>query len=393
MRLTASSTWITVLALVGGCGSPVGPSQSAGSSSGGGNMNVRGSAAAGSVASTSGTGSGPSGSVSPGSGTTIGGPSSGSLPSGSVSSGTESSSSGSTSGFVEGSGTSSPGEAVDVDASTAGMTNASDLDAARIVEPPSLDCPNGCNTDAAYPAMTPVGTPMPIGDQTLPRKLYIENQCTYKTWTFTLPQSTLPGGVPLELDPGQAVVLGWANTFSGRIWPRTGCTGTGGNLKCLQGNGPDTLAEFTLTAGMASDWYDVSLVDGFSLPVGILQLDAPWGLDPTYVPGGPLPMDVQECGSPVCAVDLNPGCPAAQQMKSSDGTVWGCKNGQSANGGHGATPVTSYLKAGCPTSYTYAFDDPQSLFLCKSAAQNNGVGAKDYKVIYCPTEGPTPGFP
>ena len=396
MRLTASSSWIVVLALLAGCGSPAGPSQNAGSSSGGGNANISGSAAAGSVASTSGSvGSGSSGSISPGSGTTIGGSSSsGSAASSSGSSGAESStSSGSTSGAVEGSGTSGTSEAVDVDASTAGMTNASDLDVPRIVEPPSLDCPNGCNTDASYPAMTPVGTPMPIGDQTLPRKLYIENQCTYKTWTFTLPQSTLPGGVPLELDPGQAVVLGWANTFSGRIWPRTGCTGTGGNLTCVQGNGPDTLAEFTLTAGMASDWYDVSLVDGFSLPVGIIQLDAPWGLDPTYVPGGPLPMDVQECGSPVCAVDLNPGCPAAQQLKSADGTVWGCKNGQSANGGHGATPVTSYLKAGCPTSYTYAFDDPQSLFLCKSAAQNNGVGAKDYKVIYCPTQGPTPGFP
>lgn len=395
MRLTASSTWIVLLALTAGCGSPVGPSQSAGSSSGGGNANISGSAAGGSVAGTSGSvASGPSGSSSPESGTATSGPSSGSVGSGSVSSGTESGiASGSASGSAEGSGTSGTSEAVDVDASTAGMTNASDLDAPRIVEPPSLDCPNGCNTDASYPAMTPVSAPMPIGDQTLPRKLYIENQCTYKTWTFTLPQSTLPGGVPLELDPGQAVVLGWANTFSGRIWPRTGCTGTGGNLKCLQGNGPDTLAEFTLTAGMASDWYDVSLVDGFSLPVGIIQLDAPWGLDPSYVPGGPLPMDVQECGSPICAVDLNPGCPAAEQLKSADGTVWGCRNGESANGGHGATPLTSYLKAGCPTSYTYAFDDPQSLFLCKSAAQNDGVGAKDYKVIYCPTQGPTPGFP
>jgi hypothetical protein len=273
------------------------------------------------------------------------------------------------------------------------MTNASDVDAARIVEPASKDCPNGCNTDASYPAMVAVGAPMPIGDQTLPRKLYIENQCAYKTWTFTQPASTLPGGVPLELDPGQAVVVGWANTFSGRIWPRTQCTGTGGNLKCEQGNGPDTLAEFTLTAGMASDWYDISLVDGFTIPVGIIQLDAPWGLDPSYVPGGPLPMDVQECGSPICAIDMNPGCPASQQLKDSAGNVWGCHNGQSAPDGHSPTPITTYFKQNCPTSYTYPFDDPQSLFLCKSAAQNGGVGAKDYKVIYCPTQGPTPGFP
>jgi hypothetical protein len=280
------------------------------------------------------------------------------------------------------------------DPSTAGMTNASDLDAARIVAAPTPDCPiTGCNTDASYPAMTPVGTPVPIGDQTLARKLYIENQCSYTTWTFTLPANTLPGSVPYQLDPGQAVVLGWSNKFSGRVWPRTGCTGTGGNLKCTQGNGPDTLAEFTLNAGMASDWYDISLVDGFTIPVGIIQLDAPWTMSPSYVPGGPLDMLTQQCGSPVCAVDLNPGCPAGQQLKDATGQVWGCKNGQSANGGHGATPVTSYLKAGCPTSYVFAFDDPQSLFLCKSNEQNGGVGAKDYKVIYCPTQGPVPGFP
>jgi hypothetical protein len=390
MRLTTGLTWSGALVVVAACGSPSAVrSQNAGSSSGTSNTSVSGSPASGSATAASGTvGTSPSGSTSVGSGTTIGS-SSGMVASGSAtapSSGTETTP-------VEGSGTSSTTPAPEVDASTAGMTNASDVDAARIVEPASKDCPNGCNTDASYPAMVAVGTPMPIGDQTLPRKLYIENQCAYKTWTFTQPASTLPGGVPLELDPGQAVVVGWANTFSGRIWPRTQCTGTGGNLKCEQGNGPDTLAEFTLTAGMASDWYDISLVDGFTIPVGIIQLDAPWGLDPSYVPGGPLPMDVQECGSPICAIDMNPGCPASQQLKDSAGNVWGCHNGQSAPDGHSPTPITTYFKQNCPTSYTYPFDDPQSLFLCKSAAQNGGVGAKDYKVIYCPTQGPTPGFP
>lgn len=388
MRLTKALTWTVVAAAASACGG----SPSAGSASGTESANTSGSSgSAGSGTSAAAAGS----SIGSTSGATdTGMVTSGGFGSGSAGQGA--STSGSGSGSVAGSGSTGGGTNTvtpDVDASTAGMTNASDVDATRIVATATPDCPNGCNTDASYPAMTPVGTPMPIGDQTLPRKLYIENQCSYKTWTFTLPQSTLPGGVPYELDPGQAVVLGWSNSFSGRIWPRTGCTGDGGNLKCTQGNGPDTLAEFTLTAGMASDWYDISLVDGFSIPVGIIQLDAPWTMSPTYVPGGPLDMLTQQCGSPVCAVDLNPGCPASQQLKDGSGNVWGCKNGQSANGGHGATPVTTYLKAGCPTSYTFAFDDPQSLFLCKSAQQNGGVGAKDYKVIYCPTQGPVPGFP
>ena len=395
MRLTQAVTWLAAVSLTSACsGSPTNTrSESSGTSSGTSSGSANGSGMTSPPVSGSSAG-GASGSIAPSSGATpVSGESS--LPPGSgASSGADSTvtsgsvASGSTSGSSSPSGASTPPGNID----TAGMTNASDVDAARIVEPTSLDCPNGCNTDASYPAMMPTGTPMPLGDQTLPRKLYIENQCTYTTWTISQgTPSPLPGGTPLKLDPGQAVVLGWSDKFSGRIWPRSGCSANGSN--CTQGNGPDTLAEFTLTAGMASDWYDVSLVDGFSIPVGIIQLDAPWGLDPSYIPGGPLPKDVQQCGSPICAIDMNPGCPAGQQLKDKTGNVWGCKNGQSSNGGHGSTPVTSYLKAGCPTSYVYAFDDPQSLFLCKSSAQNGGVGAKDYKIIYCPTQGPTPGFP
>ncbi len=241
------------------------------------------------------------------------------------------------------------------------------------------------------PAMVDAGTAMPIGDQTLPRKLYLENHCTYAIWNFALPASTFPNDVPLELDSGQAVVVGWPDKWSGRIWPRSECTGDPGKLKCAQ-TGNDTLAEFTLTAGMNSDWYDISLVDGFTIPTGIIQMDAPWTPSPSYVPGGPLGAD-QQCGSPICAVDLNLNCPDSQQETDATGQVVGCKNGQSSNGGHGPTPVTTYLKTGCPTSYTYPYDDPQSLFICPSAVQNDGKGSKDYKIIYCPTQGSTPGFP
>ena len=246
-------------------------------------------------------------------------------------------------------------------------------------------------TTGQTPMMVDAGAATPIGDQSLPRKLYIENHCTYPIWNFAQPQSTFPGNVPLELGSGEAVVVGWPDKWSGRIWPRSACTGDAGGLKCAQ-TGNDTLAEFTLTAGMNSDWYDISLVDGFTIPTGIIQLDAPWTPSPSYAPGGPLGAD-QQCGSPICAVDLNLMCPASQQMKDTAGVVVGCKNGQSSNGGRGSTPVTEYMKAGCPTSYTYPYDDPQSLFICPSAVQNGGKGSKDYKIIYCPTQGSTPGFP
>jgi len=230
---------------------------------------------------------------------------------------------------------------------------------------------------------------MPVGDQTLPRKLYIQNRCTYDIWNYALPQTTFPGGVPFKIGAGRLLVVGWSDKFSGRIWGRSECTGTGGNLKCAQ-TGNDTLAEFTLTAGKSSDWYDVSLVDGFTIPTGILQLDATFTPDPSYVSGGKVAKSL--CASPVCAVDLNLKCPASQQRKDAAGKVVECVNGQSSNGGAGPTPVTSYMKQGCPTSYTFPFDDPQSLFTCPSAQQNNGVGSKDYAVVYCPTQGAIPGF-
>ena len=68
-----------------------------------------------------------------------------------------------------------------------------------------------------------------------------------------------------------------------RVWARTECTdfsilapplmcssgGCNGGLECIHsGVPPVSLAEFTLDAGDL-DWYDVSLVDGFNLPMSI----------------------------------------------------------------------------------------------------------------------------
>jgi hypothetical protein len=250
--------------------------------------------------------------------------------------------------------------------------------------------------DGAFPPTVDSGAVVPLGDQTLPRKLYIENHCTYSIWSWALPPSTFPGSVPLKTDAGQAYVVGWPDQWQGRIWGRTKCDTTGKN--CAQGNGPDTLAEFALTAGMASDWYDISLVDGFSIPTAILQVSQSFTLSGSFVPGafnaggtfvvgsklGPDGL----CGSPVCAVDLLQNCPAAQVKKGPDGTIAACHNGD-----NGAGQLAGYFKAGCPTSYSWPFDDPWSLFRCADYRQNNGVGSKDYKIVYCPEQGPTPGFP
>ena len=96
-------------------------------------------------------------------------------------------------------------------------------------------------------ALMPPMMPTPVGDQSLPRKLYIENRCDYAIWNFALPKNTFPNSVPYKMEAHTAIVVGWPDKWSGRTWPRTACTGNGDNLKCAQ-TGRDTLVEFTLTA-------------------------------------------------------------------------------------------------------------------------------------------------
>lgn len=70
------------------------------------------------------------------------------------------------------------------------------------------------------------------------------------------------------------------NDWAGRFWGRTGCnaksrhclTGDCGNRFQCGGNGgapPVTLAEITLKGAGGLDYYDISLVDGYNLPVSV----------------------------------------------------------------------------------------------------------------------------
>ncbi|CAA7023291.1 unnamed protein product [Microthlaspi erraticum] len=223
----------------------------------------------------------------------------------------------------------------------------------------------------------------------------ITNNCPFTIWPGTLSGS---GTQPLpttgfRLDVGQSAripsVLGW----SGRIWARTGCnfdangagkcmTGDcGGKLEC-NGNGaapPTSLFEITLGHGSDDkDFYDVSLVDGYNLPIVAL---------PT---GGGL---VGACNATGCVADINISCPKELQVMGEEeeerGGVVACKSACEAFGldqyccsGQFANPNTcrpsSYstiFKRACPRAYSYAFDDGTSTFTCK---------ASEYAIIFCP---------
>lgn len=109
------------------------------------------------------------------------------------------------------------------------------------------------------------------------------NYCRETIWPAISPAGENFDGGGFALRTGQTMVFTAPVAGSGRIWARTGCnfdrTGNGScqtgscgtTLKCgASGVTPATLAEFTLAS---PDFYDVSLVDGFNLPILVRPLN------------------------------------------------------------------------------------------------------------------------
>ncbi|KAK9165606.1 hypothetical protein Scep_000797 [Stephania cephalantha] len=213
------------------------------------------------------------------------------------------------------------------------------------------------------------------------------NSCPYPVWPGTLSGNNSPllGNGGFLLAPGATIPLTAPPGWSGRFWARTGCNFDGngigscstgdctGGLKC-QGGGtpPVSLAEFTLGTNVDKDFYDVSLVDGYNVGVGI------------KASGGS-----GDCRYAGCITDLNTQCPAELQVTVS-GAVVACKSACAAfdrpeyccTGDH-STPETcspslysQMFKSACPTAYSYAYDDPSSTFTCSGS---------DYFITFCPT--------
>ncbi|KAD4888770.1 hypothetical protein R6Q59_034335 [Mikania micrantha] len=218
----------------------------------------------------------------------------------------------------------------------------------------------------------------------------LQNSCSYTVWPGTLSGNagTVLGEGGFALLSGASVQFLAKSGWSGRFWARTGCTfdefgngkcvtGDCGNaLKCTGGGDPPvSLAEFTIANNGDKDFYDVSLVDGYNVGIGI---------KPTGGAG-----DCQYAG---CIADVNINCPAELKVVDSSGTVVACRSACDAfNGpefcctGDHATPATCAptqfsvrFKAACPSAYSYAYDDASSTFTCSGS---------DYLITFCPTAG------
>lgn len=252
---------------------------------------------------------------------------------------------------------------------------------------------------------------------------YISNKCPFPIWPATASNTGQPviakGG--FYLPPAQTKTIQAPGTWSGRIWARTGCnfnyddTKSNGEPACetgdcqgqLECNGkiglpPATLVEISLQvealfgdgillncltllclkflkpqlqAGKSKpSFYDVSLVDGYNLPVSVSTKPAS-----------------KKCQIRGCQKNLKNACPEELQILNEEGEVAACKSACLAFNddkfccrNEFGSPETckpsvysKIFKDACPSYFSYAFDTPSPLVNCPSDA---------YVITFCPSK-------
>lgn len=158
-----------------------------------------------------------------------------------------------------------------------------------------------------------------------------------------------------------------------------------GNFTCLTGDcgsgrlectgsrsvAAATLAEFTTKVSGGKDFFHISMVDGYNLPI---MIDPIGGLN---------------CSRTECMMDVNGVCPSQLKI-SSDGEGVACKSACTAfrdpqyccTGAYNspakckATNYSNVFKNACPSAYSYIYDNEGSAFTCD---------ASNYLVSFCPT--------
>ncbi|KAJ6769542.1 hypothetical protein OIU79_020400 [Salix purpurea] len=217
----------------------------------------------------------------------------------------------------------------------------------------------------------------------------ITNSCNYTVWPGVSSAGTGPAfsTTGFSLEKNESKILKAPASWTGRFWGRTYCTeDSSGNFSCITGDcgsgklecsgsrgaPPATLAEFGLGISGGLDFYDVSLVYGFNLPLLV-------------VPSS------QSCSITGCIGDVNDSCPTELEVTTgTEGKRVGCKGACDAHSssiyccdGTSSSPdickpplYSNFFKNLCPQSYSYVFDDfTNTTYTCPPT---------DYQITFCP---------
>ncbi|MFJ9708494.1 thaumatin family protein [Streptomyces sp. NPDC101234] len=244
-------------------------------------------------------------------------------------------------------------------------------------------------------AQQPAPATGPVGKRTIT----LVNRLSQTIWPAIAADPKHPvAATGWGLKPGQSLSFAIPDHWDVRLWARTGCSfDAAGNGSCLSGGCgtfqcgstwgefPSTLAEFNLNAWNGTDFYDVSQVEGYNLPMWI-NISHTTTTDPVSSAG---------CYKGTCTTNVD--CPKAMQALSG-GQEIGCKPPCAAFGGdtyccRGAWPgrdncipstwpvdYTQVFKRAAPYAYSYAFDDGATM-PCK--------GACYYRITFGTTNGTT----
>ncbi|KAI7483580.1 Osmotin, thaumatin-like protein [Hortaea werneckii] len=279
--------------------------------------------------------------------------------------------------------------------------------------------------------------------------LVMSNWCSDTIWPAVDSQGgTGPENTGFELASGENQTEYVSSDWQGRVWGRTNCTfsGHGGGVACTtgdcggieacQGPGapPATLAEFTLNGGQQQTFYDLSLVDGYNLPMAIVMMPNGHSSLESIDQSTSNPSCVASIGN-LAAPNFNPYTNNQQFLGTTAHNALPFENGETASSisqwcpwdlqvtapskpGNGAYPypdgnvdrpafdpcysacakyneekyccsgafddpgkcTANYYadaaKTVCPDAYSYAYDDQDSTFV-----QPTGAG---FQIIFCP---------
>uniref|UniRef100_A0A2N9GF55 Thaumatin-like protein n=1 Tax=Fagus sylvatica TaxID=28930 RepID=A0A2N9GF55_FAGSY len=170
-----------------------------------------------------------------------------------------------------------------------------------------------------------------------------------------------------------SATITFTNNYPNTIWPGSLTVDQKPQLSNTGFDPPASLVEINIATDGGKDYYDVSLVDGFNLPVLVATQ------------GG-----TGDCQTSTCPANVNAVCPTKLQVKGSDGSVIACKSACTAFNepqycctGTNNTPATclptNYSKIfedQCPQAYSYAYDDQNNTFTCS--------GGPNYAITLCP---------
>ncbi|KAL1222293.1 PR5-like receptor kinase [Cardamine amara subsp. amara] len=219
------------------------------------------------------------------------------------------------------------------------------------------------------------------------RNFTIENKCDYNVWPAGFSTSST---VPLSttgflLKKGESRVINAPSSWSGRFWGRSLCSinstgsfscATGdcgsGKVECSGAAGklPVTLAEFALDTFNGQDFYDLSVVDGYNLPLVVVPQRSQSG---------------RTCSSVSCVVNLDETCPPELKVGGDQPVacmsacqkfnlpIFCCTNTTEKCQ---PTLYSRNFKNECPLAYSYPLDDATSTFTCSNSP--------NYVITFCP---------